>query len=76
MAGTARVARRENGTGSEVRALREELNKVITDLETLRASLALTHTMLDADSVGSADYASSNTAVDAAGDMTAATVNA
>ena len=76
MAGTAVTCRREHGTGSEVYHLRLELNKVITDLETLRAAIATICGMLDDDSVGSADYASSLTTIDAAGDMTAATVNA
>lgn len=38
MAGTPRVEVKEHGYKSEVRALREEHNKVITDLETLRAA--------------------------------------
>ncbi|KPJ96685.1 MAG: hypothetical protein AMS18_00050 [Gemmatimonas sp. SG8_17] len=36
MAGTARTGRKEHRTGSEVAALREEFNKVIADLESIR----------------------------------------
>jgi len=40
MAGTARTPVKEHGFKSEVVALREEHNKVVTDLETLRAALS------------------------------------
>lgn len=76
MAGTARTARKENKEGSEVRALREELNKVVTDLETLRAALDTVADQLDADlGVTDTDYAA-NAGVATASTMTAATVNA
>jgi hypothetical protein len=45
MAGTATTGRTEHRAGSEVRQLRLNLNKVITDLETLRAVLAASVTL-------------------------------
>jgi hypothetical protein len=75
MAGTAIECRRENATGSEVWNLRKELNKVITDLETLRAAIDAIADKLDSDGgVSDTDYATTAD-VAASSALTAATVN-
>lgn len=76
MAGTPIACRRENGTGSEVWYLRKELNKVITDLETLRAAIDGIADKLDADAAITLTNYASGAAVATAGTMTAATINA
>ncbi len=61
MAGDPRIATVEHSTKSEVRALREELNKVVTDLEKLRAAsqaggVVLVNEIRDDISAGSPNY--------------------
>jgi hypothetical protein len=75
MAGTAVTCRRENATGSEVWNLRKELNKVITDLELLRAAIDGIADKLDADAAITLTTYASGAAVATASTMTAATVN-
>lgn len=78
MAGTPVTGRSENLASSEVRQLRLQLNKVIDDLEALRAALAThTHDGVTAGGAASgAPTAATITGVDQAADLTAAKVNA
>lgn len=48
MAGTLAATRRTTGRGSDLEAAVINLNRVITDLETLRAALAATQTTVNA----------------------------
>jgi hypothetical protein len=76
MAGTALETKATGADGSDLAALRLEFNKVITDLETLRAAIDTIADQLDADAtVTDTDYAA-NAAVTTAAAMTAAVVNA
>lgn len=75
MAGTAKVCRREHGANSEVYNLRTELNKVITDLETLRAGLDAVATHLDGDAAITVITYVTDSGCGETSAMTAATVN-
>lgn len=75
MAGTAVSITKEFPTGSEVEELRLSLNKIVADLELLRAAIVAVATRLDGDggvtgtTFVSADCAAINPATDLTGNL-------
>lgn len=75
MAGTAVEVRRTGVAGSDVAQLAIQLNKAVTDLETLRAALDAVCDLLDADGGVTGTSYASTAAVTTAAAMTAAKLN-